>query len=75
MARATGAEADRQRQVLAGLNYSMFSAADDSYLDPVREMVADQKLTEAAAPGDTAAVDRSRTGTGRRLRAKREVQP
>ncbi|HEY0928053.1 phosphate/phosphite/phosphonate ABC transporter substrate-binding protein, partial [Brevundimonas sp.] len=32
-----GVEADRQRQVLAGLNYSMFRAADDSYLDPVRE--------------------------------------
>ena len=31
-----GPEAERQREVLAGLNYSMFKAADDTYLDPVR---------------------------------------
>ena len=51
-----GPEAERQRQVLAGLNYSMFRAADDSYLDPVREMVADQKLGEARAKNDQAGV-------------------
>ena len=70
----TGADADRQRQVLAGLNYSMFRAADDSYLDPVREMVADQKLVEARAQGDAAAVTAA-TAELAALRAKREVRP
>ena len=69
-----GAEADRQRQVLAGLNYSMFRAADDSYLDPVREMVADQKLTEARAKGDAAAIAAAE-GELAALRTRREVRP
>ena len=69
-----GAEADRQRQVLAGLNYSMFRAADDSYLDPVREMVADQKLSEARAKNDQAGVAAAERELST-LRAKREVQP
>lgn len=69
-----GAEADRQRQVLAGLNYSMFRAADDSYLDPVREMVADQKLVSARAKGDQAAAAAAQAELNA-LRAKREVRP
>ncbi|OGN49245.1 MAG: hypothetical protein A2352_01050 [Caulobacterales bacterium RIFOXYB1_FULL_67_16] len=69
-----GPEADRQRQVLAGLNYSMFRAADDSYLDPVREMVADQKLSEARAKNDQAGVAAAERDLAA-LRAKREVQP
>jgi len=69
-----GAEADRQRQVLAGLNYSQFRAADDTYLDPVREMVADQKLTQARAAGNTAEVAEAERELAA-LRAKREVQP
>lgn len=69
-----GAEADRQRQVMAGLNYSMFRAADDSYLDPVREMIADQKLTQARAAGDAAAVSEAERALAD-LRLKREVQP
>jgi phosphonate transport system substrate-binding protein len=69
-----GAEADRQRQVLAGLNYSRFNAADDSYLNPVREMVADQKLIEARAKGDTAAATAAEREL-QRLRSLREVQP
>ncbi len=69
-----GAEADRQRQVLAGLNYSQFRAADDSYLNPVREMVADQKLMVARKAGnaqDIAAAEREL----QRLRTLREAQP
>ena len=69
-----GAEAERQRLVLAGLNYSRFNAADDSYLNPVRELVADQKLSEARAKGDAteiAAAERELE----RLRSLREVQP
>lgn len=69
-----GPEAERQRQVLAGLNYSQFRAADDSYLDPVREMVADQALVAARAKGDTAGVNAAQTRLNA-LRAKREVQP
>jgi phosphonate transport system substrate-binding protein len=69
-----GPEAERQRQVLAGLNYSMFRAADDTYLDPVREMVADQKLTEARAKNDQAGVTAAERELAS-LRAKREVQP
>ncbi len=69
-----GAEADRQRQVLAGLNYSRFNAADDSYLNPVREMVADQQLSEARAEGDTAAAATAEREL-QRLRSLREVQP
>ena len=69
-----GAEAERQRQVLAGLNYSRFNAADDSYLNPVREMVADQQLGEARAKGDTAAAAAAEREL-QRLRSLREVQP
>lgn len=69
-----GVEADRQRQVLAGLNYSMFRAADDSYLDPVRELIADQKLSEARTANDAEAVARAERELAA-LRAKREVQP
>lgn len=69
-----GVEADRQRRVLAGLNYSRFSAADDDYLDPVREMIADQALSEARGRNDAAAVATAELEL-QRLRAKREVQP
>jgi phosphonate transport system substrate-binding protein len=68
------AEADRQRRVLASLNYARFNAADDGYLDPVREMIADQTLTAARARGDTAAASAAQREL-RRLRAIREVQP
>ncbi|MDB5421804.1 MAG: phosphonate transporter substrate-binding protein, partial [Brevundimonas sp.] len=72
--KGTGAEADRQRAVLAGLEYSEFRAADDNYLDPIRVMVADQKLAEARAKGDAAAIATADTEL-QRLRAKAEVQP
>ena len=60
--------------MLAGLNYSKFNAADDSYLNPIREMVADQELTEARAQGDTTAAQTAEREL-QRLRALREVQP
>jgi phosphonate transport system substrate-binding protein len=69
-----GAEAERQRRVLAGLSYSRFSAADDDYLDPVREMMADQALTEARSRNDAAAIAAAEREL-QRLRARREVQP
>jgi phosphonate transport system substrate-binding protein len=69
-----GAEAERQRRVLAGLNYSQFRAADDSYLNPVREMVADRQLSEARAAGNAAGVATAEKEL-QRLRSLREVQP
>jgi phosphonate transport system substrate-binding protein len=55
----TGPEADRQRQVLAKLAYGGFRPADDTYLDPVREMVAGQALAEARKSGDKARIDKA----------------
>ena len=69
-----GVEAERQRRVLAGLEYSQFRAADDNYLNPIREMIADQQLSEAREKGDTAAVTAAEAEL-QRLRALREVQP
>ncbi len=69
-----GPEAERQRKVLSDLEYSRFAAADDSYLDPIREMIADQKLGEARAKGDTAGATAAQQEL-QRLRAKREVRP
>jgi phosphonate transport system permease protein len=45
-----GPDAARQRQVMEGLNYSQFRAADNSYLDPIREMKADQARREGRPP-------------------------
>ena len=64
----------RQRQVLAGLNYSQFRAADNSYLNPVREMIADQQLSDARRSDDTAGVAAAEAEL-QRLRSLREVQP
>ncbi len=69
-----GVEAERQRQVLAGLEYSRFNAADDGYLNPIREMIADQKLGEARDKGDAAGVAAAEREL-QRLRSLREVQP
>jgi phosphonate transport system substrate-binding protein len=52
----TGPEADHQREVLAKLDYGGFRAADDSYLDPIREMVAGEALAEARKSGDKARI-------------------
>lgn len=69
-----GTEADRQRRVLAGLGYSRFSAADDDYLNPVREMIVGQTLIEARGRNDAAGVAAAQQEL-QRLRSKREVQP
>ena len=68
-----GPDKDRQRQVMRGLNYSQFRAADSSYLDPVREMRADQQLAEARAAGDKRRIAEAEETLGE-LRARREVQ-
>ena len=51
---APGPEGDRQRKVLEQLTYKGFSPADDSYLDPVRLMVASDDLSRAKRSGDPA---------------------
>jgi len=52
----TGPEADRQREVLTKLAYGGFRPADDTYLDPIREMVAGEELAEARKSGDKAKI-------------------
>jgi len=52
----TGPKADRQREVLQGLAYGGFRPADDSYLDPIREMQAADVLSEAKRSGDKARI-------------------
>jgi phosphonate transport system substrate-binding protein len=51
-----GPQADKQRKVLAGLAYGGFRPADDSYLDPVREMEAAQTLADAKKSHDPAKI-------------------
>jgi phosphonate transport system substrate-binding protein len=53
---APGAEGDRQRQTLKGLTYTGFAPADNSYLDPVRQMEAATNLAEAKHSGDAAKI-------------------
>lgn len=50
------AKADRQREVLKGLAYGGFRPADNSYLDPVREMEAGEALAAAKRSGDAGRV-------------------
>ena len=52
----TGPQADQQRAVLKRLAYGGFRPADDSYLDPVREMQAAVALSEARKSGDKARI-------------------
>jgi len=48
----SGPTADKQREVLKGLAYGGFKPADNSYLDPIREMQASEALSEARHTGD-----------------------
>ena len=55
----TGPTADKQREVLKGLAYGGFRPADNSYLDPVREMQASQALAEARHTGDPGKIEKA----------------
>jgi phosphonate transport system substrate-binding protein len=57
----TGPVADKQRAVLKGLAYGGFKPADNSYLDPVREMQAAVALAEARRTGDAAKIAAAQT--------------
>ena len=48
----TDAKADKQREVLKGLAYGGFKPADNTYLNPVREMEAAEDLAAAKRSGD-----------------------
>jgi phosphonate transport system substrate-binding protein len=52
----TGPTADKQREVLKGLAYGGFKPADNSYLDPIREMQASEALAAARHTGDATKV-------------------
>lgn len=69
-----GPVARRQQAVLQGLRYSRFNSAEASYLDPIREIMADQALEQARQSGDRNAARKAEQDL-RRLRAAREVQP
>jgi phosphonate transport system substrate-binding protein len=74
----TGPQAERQRKVLAGLTYGGFRPADDSYLDPVREMVAAEDLADARRSGDKARIAKAQAAYDRIHAAaaqKRAAQP
>ena len=67
-----GPEAERQRQVLKRLEYGGFRPADDSYLDPVREMEAGQALADARRSGDAKKIaEAQKTFDDVRLQANR----
>jgi phosphonate transport system substrate-binding protein len=48
----TDAVAEKQREVLKNLKYGGFRPADDSYLDPIREMEAAENLADARRSSD-----------------------
>jgi phosphonate transport system substrate-binding protein len=52
----TDAVAEKQRTVLKNLKYGGFRPADDSYLDPIREMEAAENLADARRGGDKARI-------------------
>jgi len=52
----TDEKAAKQREVLKGLAYGGFKPADNSYLDPVREMEAAEQLAAARRSGDKAKI-------------------
>jgi phosphonate transport system substrate-binding protein len=50
--KAPGAQGDRERKVLKELKYGGFEPTDDSYLDPIRMMLATDELARARRSGD-----------------------
>jgi phosphonate transport system substrate-binding protein len=52
----TDAKAEKQREVLKGLAYGGFRPANNSYLNPVREMEAAEALAAARRVGDQAKI-------------------
>lgn len=57
----SGPEAERQKRILATLDFGTFRAADNTHLLPVREMEATEQLLEARNKGDKAAETAAQT--------------
>ncbi len=53
---AAGPQGDHERKVLEGLTYGGFRPVDETYLDPIRLMVASKDLNEAKHSGDQAKI-------------------
>jgi len=74
----TGPQADKQRAVLKGLTYGGFRPADDTYLDPIREMEASEELADARRSRDAAGIAKAQAEFDK-IRAaaaqKRAVEP
>jgi len=74
----TGPKADKQREVLKGLAYGGFKPADNSYLDPIREMEASEVLADARRTGDAGKIAKAQADFDK-IRAaaaqKRAVEP
>lgn len=74
----TGPKADKQREVLKGLAYGGFKPADNSYLDPIREMEASEAVAEARRSGDAGRIAKAQAEF-EKVRAaaaqKRAVEP
>ncbi len=74
----TGPAADKQRAILKSLAYGGFRPADNSYLDPIREMEASEALAEARRSGDAARIAKAQADFDK-IRAaaaqKRAVEP
>lgn len=51
-----GPEAERQKKILASLDFGTFRPADESHLLPVREMEATEQLIQARNSGDAARI-------------------
>ena len=56
---APGSRGEHERQVMKALTYAGFKPADDSYLDPVRLMLASDDLNRARRSGDPAKINQA----------------
>jgi len=70
--------AQKQRKVLEGLTYGGFKPADNSYLDPIREMETAENLADARRSGDAGRIRKAQAEFDK-VRAeaaqKRAVEP
>lgn len=74
----TYGDSPEEERVLEGLEYGGFQAADDSYLDPVREMEASVALIDARRSGDQARIAQAQAAYEEihaRVQAANEVRP
>ena len=73
--RSQDAEGERQRKNLEKLEYSGFLPADDSYLQPIRQMEAGEALREAQRSGDAARIAQTKQAYEAVLTAGKTLAP